>query len=199
MQAGSYKRERICMQEGVQSVKCLAIFKDRSAKIIVGILYQPDCTDSEEKPRVWWRNIYFHWFSLVRQMGKLSTTGCQIHSLNPPRHDKQLGCAKRTGRNLTEQNPLTMRCAPQNAEGMPWYCSWLVACLRNQHHTWAPDKFSWVKVQAEPPAPFINPISIPNESIQGAESPTVAAFRVKYPFDVSKSTGSAYLSAVFRG
>ena len=50
MQAGSYKRERICMQEGVQSVKCLAIFKDRSAKIIVGILYQPDCTDSEENP-----------------------------------------------------------------------------------------------------------------------------------------------------
>lgn len=50
MQAGSYKRERICMQEGVQSVKCLAIFQDRSAKIIVGILYQPDCTDSEENP-----------------------------------------------------------------------------------------------------------------------------------------------------
>lgn len=64
MQAGSYKRERICMQEGVQSVKCLAIFQDRSAKIIVGILYQPDCTDSEENPEFGEETyifIDFHW------------------------------------------------------------------------------------------------------------------------------------------
>ena len=61
--------------------------------------------------------MHFHWSDKWTNSPQV-----QIHSLNnPPRRDKQLDCAKRTGRNLmTEQNPLTLRCAPQDPEGMPW-------------------------------------------------------------------------------